>query len=77
MALWKVIVTLMLIGYLIAGLAGCGQENAAERAGQAIDQAADDAKKAGTGMVNQSTDAAKGELERVKKKLNEGATQKQ
>ena len=76
MALWKVIVTLMLIGYLTAGLAGCGQENSAERAGQAVDQAVGDAKKTGTGMVNQSTDAAKSELERVKKKINEGATQK-
>ena len=75
MALWKMVVALMLIGYLTAGLAGCGQDNPAERTGKALEDIVGDAKKAGKNITNSAGDTAKGELERVKKKLNEGATQ--
>ena len=54
MSLWKIVIAIMIIGYVAAGVAGCRQESPGERTGQE--------------MVTPSTDASKAATEKEKKK---------
>lgn len=54
MALWKIVIAIMIIGYIAGSVTGCRQEPAGEGTGQE--------------MTSPSTDAPKGASEKVQKK---------
>jgi len=54
MALWKIVIAIMIMGYVAGGVAGCRQEPSGERAGQE--------------MASPSTAAPKGASEKAPKK---------